>query len=621
MDCKRYDGQEFVASRKRLRGIWLARMNIKKTVEEILSSWIQDAFSAAGIDLGATGIGAVSVNPASDDRFGDYQCNAAMSLAKSLKRNPRDVAQSIIQAAAPHEAVAKAEVAGAGFINIHLNPAWMARRLETIEQDDRVGAPGVGDGRTVVIDYSSPNVAKPMHIGHIRSTVIGNALDRMHRFLGYRVIADNHIGDWGTQFGILILGWKRERNEERLLEDPITELERIYKATNAACDADPAQRELARQELVKLQQGDPENLAIWEKMQHLSQDQFNEMYTRLDVRFDVTLGESFYNPQLSGVVENLMASGVARESLGAIGVFSDGTMPQKEDPFLISRDGEWVDNPCLIRKSDGGFNYATTDLATLAYRVEEWSPETIVYVTDGRQQLHFRQIFAAFRRWRPDVHVRLEHIWFGTILGPDGKPFRTRSGETVKLRDLLDEAEERAFALVTEKSPHLDEPTRRRIARAVGLGAVKYADLMSNRQNDYIFNWDKMLSFDGNTAPYLQYACARIASVQDKYRERFNGMDPTGHPIVLGDPLERKLGLRLVQFPDVVVRSARQYRPNVLADYLYDLAQVYSAFYQNIPFLKAEEGVRESRVRLCDVTAKILRCGLDLLGIEAPERI
>lgn len=590
------------------------------TLERQLSDWIRAAFAAAypDQDFDALNIG---VNPATDSRFGDYQCNAAMAAAKLLKKNPRDVAGAVVGSAAPSEAVEKMEIAGPGFINIHLNAAWIARRLEGVQADERVGAPGVGDGRTIVIDYSSPNVAKPMHVGHIRSTVIGNALDRMHRFLGYRVIADNHLGDWGTQFGILILGWKRERKEDALRADPITELERIYKVTNAACDADPAQRELARQELVKLQQGDPENLGIWKDMQRLSQAQFNSIYERLGVRFDVTLGESFYNPRLPGVVESLLSSGIARESLGAVGVFSDGKTPEKDDPFRISRDGEWVDNPCLVRKSDGGFNYATTDLATISYRMETWSPETIVYVTDGRQQLHFRQIFAAFRRWQPDVQVHLEHIWFGTILGADGKPFKARSGETVKLRDLLDEAEERAYALVTEKSPEVDERTRRDIARAVGIGAIKYADLMSNRQNDYVFSWDKMLSLDGNTAPYLQYACARIASVQDKYRERFAGKDPGDHPIVLEDPLERKVGLRLLQFPDVVIRAAQQYRPNILADYLYDLAQTYSAFYQNIPFLKAEEGVRESRVRLCDITARTLRCGLDLLGIEAPSRI
>ncbi|MBN1268972.1 MAG: arginine--tRNA ligase [Kiritimatiellae bacterium] len=579
---------------------------------------MRDAFARAWPDADTSGVVVVA---AADEQFGDYQCNAAMGLAKQVKKAPRDIARAVIEHVSLTEFIERVEPAGPGFINILLKAEWLAARLSDAQKDERLGVPAVGAGRTLVIDYSSPNVAKPMHIGHIRSTVIGNALDRLHRFLGYRVIADNHLGDWGTQFGILILGWKRDRDDAALKADPIAELERIYKTTNAACEADAAQRELARQELVKLQRGDAENLKIWETMHHLSRDQFDEVYRRLGVRFDVTLGESFYNPRLPGVVEGLLAGGVARESLGAIGVFSDGQLPEKDDPFRINRNGEWVDNPCLVRKSDGGFNYATTDLATLAYRLETWSPEAILYVTDGRQQLHFRQVFAAFRRWRPDVRVRLEHIWFGTILGSDGKPFRTRSGETVKLRDLLDEAEDRAYKLVTEKSPEVEEKVRRDIARAVGLGAIKYADLMSNRQNDYVFSWDKMLSLDGNTAPYLQYACARISSVQDKYRERFPGKSPAEYPILLGDPLERRLAMRLLQFPDVVMRAGHQYRPNLLADYLYDLAQVYSAFYQTIPFLKAEEGVRESRVRLCELVAATIGKGLNLLGIETPERI
>lgn len=589
------------------------------SIEQQLTQWVRARFATLfpGIDAASL---ALDVVPATDERFGDYQCNAAMAASKLIRKPPRDVAKALIDGPLP-DLVAKAEIAGPGFINFHLADSVLATHIGGLALADRLGVPQVGTGRTVVIDYSSPNVAKPMHIGHIRSTVIGNALDRMHRFLGYRVIADNHLGDWGTQFGILLLGWKRDRNDAALQTDPIAELERIYKATNALCDADEAQRELAKQELVKLQQGDPENLEIWRTMQRLSQAQFEEVYRRLDVRFDETLGESYYNPMLAGVVDDLLASGVARETQGAIGVFTDGTFAQKEDPFLINKDGEWTDNPCLVRKSDGGFNYATTDLATLVHRLNTWAPEAIIYVTDGRQQQHFRQIFATFRRWKPDTRVQLEHVWFGTILGPDGKPFKTRSGDTVKLLDLLNEGEERAFVLVTEKNPEADETTRRAIARAVGLGAIKYVDLMSNRQNDYVFNWDKMLSMEGNTAPYLQYAHARIASVHDKYRERFPAGAPERFPILLGDPFERRLATRLARFGDLLVRATRNHRPNMLADYLYDLAQVYSGFHQNVPILKADEGVRESRVRLSGLVAATLRTGLDLLGIQAPERI
>lgn len=591
-----------------------------ETLEQILSLWaggrIRQLYPAA--DLSTV---ALNVVPTLDEKFGDYQCNACMALAKQLKQNPRAVAQSVVNGAELPAAVESIDIAGPGFLNFKLRGDWLAARLARVASDAQLGTPARGAGRTVVIDYSSPNVAKPMHIGHIRSTVIGNALDRLHRFLGYRVIADNHLGDWGTQFGILLLGWKRDRNEAALNADPIAELERIYKTTNAACDADPAQRELARLELVKLQQGDAENLGIWQTMQKLSQAQFDEIYQRLGVKFDVTLGESFYNPQLAGVVDDLLTSGVARETEGAIGVFTAGGGTEKEDPFRINKDGEWTDNPCLVRKSDGGFNYATTDLATLVYRLETWAPESIIYVTDGRQQLHFRQIFATFRRWKPGVDVNLEHVWFGTILGADGKPFKTRSGDTVKLLDLLNEAEERAFAMVTAKSPEADEASRRNIARVVGLGAIKYADLMSNRQNDYVFSWDKMLSLEGNTAPYLQYAYARIASVIDKHREQFPQVKLADWPIHLQEAIERRLAIKLARFPDVVTDAALACKPNVLCDYLFDLAQTYSSFYQNVPFLKAEEGVRESRIRLCDLVARTIRQGLGLLGIETLDRI
>lgn len=591
-----------------------------ETIELILSLWAAERIRALYPEADLTRV-PLDVVPTADEMFGDYQCNASMALAKQLKQPPRQVAQAIVNQAVLPAAVASIEIAGPGFLNFKLSEDWLARRLAAVSNDERLGTPAHGHDRTVVLDYSSPNVAKPMHIGHIRSTVIGHALDQLHRFVGYRVIADNHLGDWGTQFGILLLGWKRDRNESALQADPIAELERIYKSTNAACDADPAQRELARLELVKLQQGDAENLKIWERMQQLSQIQFDSIYQRLGVKFDVTLGESYYNPQLPGVVEDLVKQGVARETDGALGVFSPGGLPEKDDPYRINKDGEWTDNPCLVRKSDGGFNYATTDLATLVYRMQTWSPEAIIYVTDGRQQLHFRQIFATFRRWKPEHQVRLEHVWFGTILGADGKPFKTRSGDTVKLVDLLDEAEERAYALVTEKSPDRDESSRRAIARVVGLGAIKYADLMSNRQNDYVFSWDKMLALDGNTAPYLQYAYARIASVQDKYREQFPNHRLADWPIRLEEPIERRLAIRLARFPDVIMDAVRACKPNVLCDYLFDLAQTYSSFYQNVPFLKAEEGVRESRVRLCELTARTIQQGLRLLGIETLERI
>ncbi|MEI9894399.1 MAG: arginine--tRNA ligase [Chthoniobacter sp.] len=348
--------------------------------------------------------------------------------------------------------------------------------------DPRLGVPQPEKTKTLVIDFSSPNVAKPMHVGHIRSTFLGDALSRIAEFIGHRVVRDNHIGDWGTQFGMILLGWKTELNQEALAADALLEMERIYKLISARCKEDPATLEAAKLELVKLQSGDAGNLALWHEMIRLSQAQFDTVYRRLGVRFDVALGESFYNPQLKDVVAQLRERGIARESEGAWCVFSDRSGKPEDDPFLIKDKDGWRDNPALVQKSDGASNYTTTDLATLEYRLKTWSPNEIVYITDGRQQLHFRQLFAIFRRWHAELAstVRLAHVWFGAVLGDDGKPFKTRSGDTVKLVDLLDEAEERAFALVTEKSPESPEADRREIARVVGLGAVKYADLLPN---------------------------------------------------------------------------------------------------------------------------------------------
>ncbi len=498
-----------------------------ETIAQILESRVQSAL--AGIaDV------AVRVNAAADTRFGDYQTNVAMLLAKQQKANPRQVAQQIIAKLDVADMCAPLEIAGAGFINFRLKPEWLAQHFAQFLRDDRLGVPQPERAKQIVIDFSSPNVAKPMHVGHIRSTFLGDALARIAEFIGHRVIRDNHIGDWGTQFGMILLGWKTELDKEALAADPLLEMERIYKLISARCEGrlDATVRTAARQELVKLQAGDAENLAIWHEMQRLSQAQFDSIYGRLGVKFDVTLGESFYNPQLKSVVEELRTRGIATESEGALCVFSDGNAKPEEDPFLIKDKDGWRDNPALVQKSDGASNYTTTDLATLEYRLKTWLPAEIVYVTDGRQQLHFRQLFAIFRRWHSDLAatVRLAHVWFGSILGDDGKPFKTRSGDTVKLADLLDEAEERAFALVTGKNAELPESDRREIARVVGLGAVKYADLLPNRQSDYTFSWDKMLSFQGNTAPYLQNSYVRIRSIFRKGGEEQGAQRKPGSP-------------------------------------------------------------------------------------------
>jgi len=557
------------------------------------------------------------VRPCPDPKFGDYQTNALMAVAKQRKLNPRQLATDVLAKLDVGEWCEKVEIAGAGFLNFRLKPDALCGALQSAARGEHLFFEKSAQPRTIVIDFSSPNVAKPMHVGHIRSTVLGDCLARTLRLLGHRVVTDNHIGDWGTQFGMLLVGWKRELDRGGLAADPIGEMERLYKKLSAECKLNPATLEASREELVKLQAGDPGNLAIWREMQSLSQAQFDTLYTRLGVKFDHALGESFYNQRLPAIVEDLRQRGIARESEGAVCVFSDGTLPPKDDPFLINRDGEWVPNPALIQKSDGGFNYTTTDLATLAYRLETWTPAEIIYVTDGRQQLHFTQFFSIYRRWHPDSTVKLAHVWFGSILGEDGKPFKTRSGDTVKLADLLDEAEERAFQVVSDKSAGLSESDRREIARVVGLGAVKYADLLPNRQSDYTFSWDKLLALNGNTAPYLQYAYARIRSLLRKA-----GVAPVDPSLLVpAAPEEMALARQLLNFGIVLEAVADEYRPNFLCNYLYELSGHFARFYENCPVLKAEGAVRASRLGLSDLTGRVLKQGLELLGIETLEQM
>jgi arginyl-tRNA synthetase len=557
-----------------------------------------------------------------EPKFGDYQSNSLMSLARTRKLNPRQLATDVLARLDVSELCEKVEIAGAGFLNFRLKKLVLTQVLESAARGEHLFFAPAAQPKTIAIDFSSPNVAKPMHVGHIRSTGIGDALQRTLRLLGHRVITDNHIGDWGTQFGKLLLGWKQILDRAALDRDAIAELERLYKTINAECDANPARLEEAKAELVKLQAGDAENITIWQEMIRLSQIQFATIYARLGVKFDVALGESFYNPWLGGVVDDLLKRGIARESEGAVGVFSDGSQPPKADPFLVYRDGEWMADPALVRKSDGGFNYTTTDLATLDYRLKTWSPDEILYVVDDRQSPHFKKLFLTFARWQPDAakKVKLVHVGFGKILGDDGKPFKTRSGDTVKLGDLLDEAEERAFKIVSEKSAALPEAQRRDIARVVGLGAVKYADLLPNRQSDYIFSWDKMLALQGNTAPYLQYAYARIQSIFRK-SETPNIAHRTSS-IELTAPEEFALARHLLNFGLTLEAVADEYRPNYLCNYLFELAGKFTSFYENCPVLKADNAAaRDSRLALCDLTARVLKQGLETLGIQTVEQM
>ncbi len=570
-------------------------------------------------------IAGVLVRPCPDPKFGDYQSNALMALAKERKLNPRQLAAEVVARLEVGEWCERVEIAGAGFLNFRLKPATLAGTLAAAARGEHLFFHQSDHPRVVVVDFSSPNVAKPMHVGHIRSTILGDSLARTLRLLGHRVVTDNHIGDWGTQFGKLLVGWKSRLDRAALQADPIGEMERLYKTVNAESESDPAVLDQARQELVKLQNGDATNLGIWREMIALSEAQFDTIYQRLGVKFDHAHGESFYNPMLKGVVRELLDKQIARESEGAICVFSDGSLPPKQDPFLKQEEGAWKPNPCLIQKRDGAANYATSDLATLAHRLDTWHPTEVLYVTDGRQQLHFQQIFAVFRRWHPEVKMKLAHVWFGSILGDDGKPFKTRSGETVKLADLLDEAGERALRVVAEKNPDLPEAQQKEIARVVGLGAIKYADLLPNRQSDYVFSWDKMLALNGNTAPYLQYAYARIRSI---FRKAAAEADAALVPAAAGSPslalrAPEELGLArcLLNFGLTLEAVADEYRPNYLCNYLYDLAGHFARFYESCPVLKAAPAERAGRLVLCDLTARVLRQGLEVLGIETLEQM
>ena len=553
-----------------------------------------------------------SVTPAADARFGDYQANAAMTLAKSRRTNPRALAAQIVDAlkadAELEKISAPPEIAGAGFINFRLQPEFLAAHLVALDADPaRLGLAAPARPLRVVIDFSSPNIAKPMHVGHLRSTIIGDCLARVARFAGHDIVTDNHLGDWGTQFGKVIYGWKHFLDEKALAADPLAEMVSIYQQANQAAETFPDAADACRAELAKLQAGDSENLAIWQRCVDLSRAELDRIYDRLGVRFDHTFGESYFNPALAGIVADLQKRGVAQESEGALVVFFP------DDPKL-------ADKPAIIRKRDGAFNYATTDIATYEQRVGELGRDTIWVVVGAPQALHFEQLNAIVRRM--GYTVPITHVPFGSILGEDRKIMRTRSGDNVALTDLLDEAAQRARAVVDEKNAELPADEKAAIAREIGLGAVKYAELSQHRLTDYIFSWDRMLSFQGNTAPYLQNAYVRIRSIF-----RRGGLDPEAPRAVdaslaLTEPAERELAKKLAQFAETIPAVLDDFRPNLLANYLYELAGTFHSFFEACPVLKADEGAaRETRLTLCRVTARTLRTGLGLLGIDVPERM
>jgi arginyl-tRNA synthetase len=627
------------------------------------------------------------IRPAQDPRFGDYQANLAMPLGKRLQQPPRDVAQQLVAHLQLEDLCEPPEVAGPGFINLRLRNRWLSKQLQRATRDARLSIPPVASPKTFVVDYSSPNVAKAMHVGHIRSTVIGDAIYRTLQFMGHRVISDNHLGDWGTQFGMIIYGYKHLVDMDRYGAHPIQELGRLYKRVQqlidyhdavrawpeherqlehqlaqlaaqqvqqranpqdqklgksirdaenqiaetrgkceelrgkiAAVEQDPVLKELAcrhadieravQEETARLHAGDPENLDLWHSFLPLCKQDIRRIYERIGVHFDHELGESFYHDRLAAVVQDFTARGLAQESDGAQCVF----LPD-------------YDAPMIIRKKDGAFLYATTDLATIAYRMETWHPDAILYVVDHRQSEHFGKLFAAARLWGYD-QVELRHVSFGTVLGEDGRPYRTRSGDVVGLEGLLDEAIRRAQAAVAANDdsqpggPELTAEQRQTIARAVGHAALKYADLSHNRTSDYVFSYDKMVALDGNTATYMQYSYARTQSIFQRGNIDVAALRAADHEISLTENAERDLAVELVQFGDALDKSLEDFRPNVLTTYLYSLATKFSRFYQQCDVLRAESpAVRNSRLVLCDVAGRTIKQGLALLGIGVVDKM
>ncbi|BCU77673.1 arginine--tRNA ligase [Luteolibacter sp. LG18] len=580
------------------------------TFQQDLESRLSAAVAAVIGEAAAT-----PVTAATDLRFGDYQSNAAMVLAKQRKTNPRALAQEIIDRV-DLAGLATAEIAGPGFLNFRILPEAYAAAVTRLLGDAKLGVPDVGAGRTVVVDFSAPNVAKPMHVGHIRSTIIGDALSRIARFLGFNVITDNHIGDWGTQFGMIIYGWKHLLDNTAIVTDPIAELLRVYREVNAMTKADPAVLDACKLELVKLQAGDEENQAIWHRCIEVSKQGLQKIYDRLDVTFDHWLGESFYNDRLGGLVDEFVEKGIARVSDGATCIFASGNVPDEQDPFRVHKEDGWTDNPAIIRKADGGFLYATTDLATLEYRVDTWKADHVWYVVGVPQSLHFRQIFDAAERWGKKHDYR--HVAFGSILGEDRKVMKTRSGDNVQLIDVLEEAVERAAKAIAEKNPDLQGEEAAQIAETVGIGAVKFAELSQHRLTDYVFSWDRMLALQGDTAPYLQYSHVRIRSI---FRKLEGPFDAAAASIVLGEDAEIHLARLLVRFAEVLPTVVDDHRPNLLANYLLELARAFHSFFEACPVLKADEPTRSSRLALCDLTSRVLSTGLGLLGIKVPERM
>ena len=592
-------------------------LNRRMSLPFDVAAYLDATLRTTAATLGLTERGFDPEVRVADPAHGDFQANGALAFAKREKQNPRAVAQQLVDPLEVLREYFDISLAGPGFINFRLKPSALFGWLQAYDSEEhlRAGAANAHAGQTWVVDYSSPNTAKQMHVGHLRSAVIGEAICRLLAFTGARVIRDNHLGDWGTQFGKLIYGYKRWVDDEALLTQPIEELERLYKLGHAATPDGSPELDEARRELVQLQSGDPKSVALWKKFSDVSLAAFEQIYARLGIHFDHNLGESFYNDKVERVYRELAETAIAEDSAGALVVFHN------EHP-RFKRDAERP-NPFMVRKADGASGYASTDLATALYRTEHFKADGIVVVTDFRQADHFEQLFLTVRKWFAAKGYRvpaLHHVTFGAVTGEDGKALKTRDGDVIKLKALLDEAEDRAFALVTAKSPDVPEEERREIARIVGVGSVQYADLAQNRSSNYVFSWDKMLALDGNTAPYLLYAVTRVRSIFRKA-----GLDPARPPVEGASPPETPqelvLARKLVQFADAVKISTVHLRPHFLCLYLFELAGAYSGFYAADKVIVDDPAVRARRLLLCHRTLIVLETGLHLLGLRTLERM
>ncbi len=578
-------------------------MRIERFLDDVASTAIERALGTRAPAI---------LRPTNDPKNGDYQVNGVMPLAKQQKKNPRELAEPVAAALREHPAIAKAEVAGPGFVNVTLSPTFIGDTLKAALADARDGVPTTDTKHRVIVDYSSPNIAKQMHVGHLRSTILGHAICELLSFVGHDVIRDNHIGDWGTQYGLLIAGLRKFGDPSAEID--LDGLESLYKQASQLAETDASFADAARAELAKLQKGDPENRALWERFVAITRVELDKMYERLGVRFDHWLGESAYDAMLEGVAKDLEAKGLARRDEGALCIFF-GDDAWADAPAKLRKQKE----PYIVQKKDGAYLYATSDLACIAYRRDHFHVDRAVYVVDVRQSLHFEQLFAVARHLGHTME--LSHVGFGTILGTDGKPLKTRdaSGKTIPLSALLDEAERRALELMTDAKVDLPAHELPIVARSVGAGAVKYADLRQNRLSDYQFDWSRMIALTGNCGVYIQYAAARAGAIFRKGEIDERSLAPSS--ILLEAPQEISLARTLLKFPDVVHAAAETYQPHLLTDHLYAVASELSSFYEACPVLKSEGATRESRLALVALAGRQLRRGLRSIGVDVIERM